>query len=37
MYHSLRRSISHSAFVLANVIVWGFVELVALNRARRPH
>lgn len=37
MYQSFRKAISHSAFVLGNVIVRGFVELVALNRTRRPH
>lgn len=35
MYRKICRTLSHSVFVLGNMVVMGLVELVALNRFRR--
>ena len=36
MYNTARRTLGHSLLVLAHALIWGLVELVALNRYRRP-
>jgi hypothetical protein len=36
MYNTARRTLGHSLLVLGHALIWGLVELVALNRYRRP-
>ena len=36
MYKTLQKSLTHPLLALGSTLLWGVVELVALNRRRRP-
>ncbi|GEM_PF-6618725 len=36
MNYVLRKNLSHTALAIGGALIWGIIELVALNRSRQP-
>lgn len=36
MYKTIRKSLTHPLLALGSTVLWGIIELVALNRRHRP-